>query len=125
LSKDEQLSEKELKEKEIKKEFNRLRRTLKKFDLEKNRLDTAEGLMHEAAFMRVTLKELKDDIIVNGAVDEMDQGDYTILRESPTVKTYNTMIQRYATVSKEIFSLLPKDQPKPDDDGFDRFVAKR
>ncbi|GGC97847.1 hypothetical protein [Pontibacillus salipaludis] len=111
------------KEKEIKKEFNRLRRILKKFDIEKNRLSTAEGLLHESAFMRVTLQELKEDINQNGAIDEMPQGDYSIMRESPSVKTYNTMVQRYATVNKEIFSLLPKDQSKADDD-FESFVMK-
>ncbi|MBU9724134.1 MULTISPECIES: hypothetical protein [Bacillaceae] len=108
------------KEKEIKKEISRLKRILKQ--LEKDKLSTAEGLIHEAAFMRVTLQELKDDINNNGAVDEMAQGDYSILRESPAVKTYNTMIQRYTTVCKELFNLLPKAPPKKESDGFETFV---
>lgn len=119
------MSKKELtpKEKEIKKEISRLNRIFK--DLEKNKKSVAEGLVQEAAFMRVTLRELKDDINSNGAIDEMQQGEYSILRESPTVKTYNTMIQRYTTVCKELFSLLPKDSPKVEDDGFDSFVMDR
>ncbi|MFD2705467.1 hypothetical protein [Salibacterium lacus] len=118
----EQLSKQELREKAIKKEFNRLKRTFKNFDLDKKRLAAAEGLMQESAFMRVTLEELKKDITENGAVDEMSQGEYTIMRESPAAKTYNTMIQRYTTVNKELFNLLPKDKPKPEDDGFESFV---
>jgi len=102
-----------------------LKRILKKYELDKNKLSTAEGLIQEAAFMRVTLQDLKNDINSNGAIDEMPQGDYSIMRESPSVKTYNTMVQRYATVCKEIFSLLPKDKPKPEDDEFESFVNNR
>lgn len=111
------------KEKEIKKEIGRLKRILK--DIEKNKKLSAEGLIHEAAFMRVTLQELKEDINKKGAIDEMPQGDYSILRESPAVKTYNTMIQRYTTVCKELFSLLPKELPKVEDDGFEDFVINK
>lgn len=119
------MSKRELlpKEKEIKKEISRLNRIFK--DLDKNKKSTAEGLIQEAAFMRVTLKDLKDDINKNGAVDEMPQGEYSILRESPTVKTYNTMIQRYTSVTKELFNLLPKDTPKQEDDGFESFVINK
>lgn len=111
------------KEKEIAKERNRLRRIFK--DLDKNQKESAIGLIEEAAFMRITLKGLKDDINEFGPVDEMPQGEYTILRESPTVKTYNTMIQRYTAACKELNNLLPKDNPKIKDDGFDAFVTSR
>jgi hypothetical protein len=119
------VSKKELlpKEKEIKREITRLNRIFK--ELDKNRKSSAEGLIQEAAFMRVTLKDLKDDINLNGAIDEMPQGDYSILRESPAVKTYNTMIQRYTSVCKELFSLLPKEIPKTEDDGFEDFVMNK
>jgi hypothetical protein len=111
------------KDKLIKKEITRLNRILK--DIDKNKKASAEGLIQEAAFMRATLQELKEQINRNGVVDEMPQGDYTILRESPAVKTYNTMIQRYTTVCKELFNLLPKEPPKIEDDGFEAFVMER
>jgi hypothetical protein len=111
------------KEKEITKERNRLRRIFK--DLDKNQKESAIGLIEEAAFMRITLKGLKDDINEHGVVDEMPQGEYTIFRESPTVKTYNTMIQRYTAACKELNNLLPKDNPKIKDDGFEQFVTGR
>ncbi|MCM3444371.1 hypothetical protein [Metabacillus halosaccharovorans] len=111
------------KEKDIKKEASRLKRIFK--DIDKNKKSTIEGLIQEAAFMRVTLKQLKDDINKNGVIDEMPQGEYSIMRESPAVKTYNTMIQRYTTVSKELFTLLPKDAPKVEDDGFETFVNNK
>jgi regulator of replication initiation timing len=111
------------KDKEMKKEQNRLKRIFK--DLEKNKKESAAGLIQEAAFMRVTLHELKDDINTNGVIDEMPQGDYTIMRESAAVKTYNTMIQRYTAVCKELNNFLPKDSPKVEDDGFEEFVVSK
>ncbi|MEK3855947.1 hypothetical protein [Cytobacillus sp. FSL H8-0458] len=119
------MSKKELteKEKNIKKEVSRLNKIFKEFD--KNKKSAVESLVQEAAFMRATLNELKEDINAKGAIDEMQQGEYSILRESPAVKTYNTMIQRYTTVCKELFSLLPKDKPKTEDDGFNAFVNSK
>ncbi|GAA5417972.1 hypothetical protein Pryu01_03050 [Paraliobacillus ryukyuensis] len=111
------------KDKRINKEIERLKRILE--DLSQDKQDIAEGLINEAAFMRVTLEDLKKDINENGAIDEMPQGDYSIMRESPSVKTYNTMIQRYNTTCKELFNLLPKEVPVEEDDGFDKFVNTR
>jgi cysteinyl-tRNA synthetase len=111
------------KEKEIRKEVNRLKRLFK--ELDKKVLSAAEGLIKEAAFMRATLAELKEDINTNGTVDELPQGEYSILRESPSVKTYNTMIQRYTSVCKEINNLLPKENNNIADDGFESFVNRK
>jgi 3-methyladenine DNA glycosylase AlkD len=111
------------KEKEIKKEITRLKKLFK--ELDKKVLIAAEGLIKEAAFMRATLSELKEDINSNGTVDELPQGEYSILRESPSVKTYNTMVQRYTSVCKEINNLLPKETINIADDGFEAFVVNR
>ena len=63
------MSRKELspKEKEIKKEITRLNKIFKDFD--KNKKSTIESLIQEVAFMRVTLKYLKEYINENGVVD--------------------------------------------------------
>lgn len=111
------------KDKAIKKEMLRLKRILK--DIDDNRKKSAEGLIQEAAFMRATLQELKQLVDENGPIDEMPQGDYTILREHPALKSYNTMIQRYNTVCKELINLLPKTERKVEDDGFDGFIESR
>lgn len=119
------MSKKELidKDKVIEKEITRLNKTLKEVD--ENKKASAEGLIQEAAFMRATLQELKIMIDESGPIDEMQQGDYSILREHPAMKTYNTMIQRYTTVCKELFNLLPKEVAKVEDDGFDDFVMNK
>src|SRR5690606_35470711 len=107
------------KEKRIEAEKERLKNILS--DLPQEKMDIAEGLIDEVAFIRATLKDLKDDINENGPIDEMPQGEYSILRESPAVKTYNTMVQRYNAIYKELFSLLPKGVVVEDEDEFDKF----
>ena len=111
------------KEKEIKNEIARLTSIFK--DIEKNKRLTCKGLIEEAAFMKATLKELKKNIDENGPIDEMPQGEYSILREHPALKSYNTMVQRYTTIIKELSNLLPKEQVKEVSDGFDDFVGDR
>jgi hypothetical protein len=109
------------KEKAIKHEIARLNRIYK--DLDGSKKEVAEGLIQEAAFMRATLSELKFIIDTNGPIDVMPQGQYSILREHPSVKIYNTMIQRYSSIVKQLTDLLPKEPPKVEDDGFDEFVV--
>lgn len=111
------------KEKMIKNEIVRLTKIFK--ETEKNKRLTTKGLIEEAAFMKATLKELKASIDESGPIDEMQQGDYSILREHPALKAYNTMVQRYTTVIKELTNLLPKEQTKELSDGFDEFVGDR
>lgn len=72
--------------------------------------------------MKVTLIELKDLVNEHGAIDDMPQGDYSILREHPALKSYNTTIQRYTTVTEKLLNLLPKDE-KPPDDGLSEFSS--
>ena len=111
------------KDRQIKNEIARLTKIFK--DIDKNKKLSSKGLIEEAAYMKATLKELKVFIDGNGAIDEMQQGSYTILRENPALKSYNTMIQRYTTVIKELINLLPKDIQKETSDGFDEFVGGR
>lgn len=111
------------KEKQIKNEVTRLTNIFK--DIDKNKRLTSKGLIEEAAYMKATLKELKQSIDEKGAIDEMQQGSYTILRENPALKSYNTMVQRYTTVIKELTNLLPKEIQKETTDGFDEFVGGR
>lgn len=109
------------KEKAIKKELTALRRITK--NLSGDRQRAAEGLIHEAAFMRATLAQLRQIIDQDGPIDLFVQGGYKYDREHPAVKTYNTMIQRYAAVCKQILDLLPDGKPTAADELMD-FVKK-
>ena len=108
----------------VKREIDRLTKLFK--DIETNKRLTAKGLIEEASFMKATLAELKKSIDENGPIDEMPQGDYSILREHPALKSYNTMVKNYTSIIDKLLGLLPKDVKVVDeDDGFDDFVNIR
>src|SRR5690606_5469760 len=98
------------KEKRIKREKSRLNRILK--DLSKDKKKMAEGLISQAAFMRVTLEELQEIMNTDGPVELFEQGSQRILREHPAAKTYNTMVRNYTAVCKALFDLLPDEESK-------------
>lgn len=60
------------KEQKIKKEIARLKRVFK--DLDKNKLQTVESLIKNAAFMAVSLEELQEIINAEGYVVEYQNG---------------------------------------------------
>lgn len=107
------------KEKTMRAEKRRLKSLLE--DLTDNKKKAAEGLIDECAFMRATLKEYRQYITNEGLIDIMPQGDYSIKREHPAVRSYNTMVQKYAAVCKQLFDMLPSKPVVPDDDDFDAF----
>lgn len=108
----------------VNREINRLTNLFK--DIDANKRLTAKGLIEEASFMKATLQELKEMIDEHGPIDEMPQGEYSILREHPALKSYNTMVQRYTNIINQLTNLHPKeDVTKEVDDGFDDFLKKR
>ena len=108
----------------VNREINRLTNLFK--DIDKNKRLTAKGLIEEASFMKATLQELKIMIDESGPIDEMPQGEYSILREHPALKSYNTMVQRYTNIINQLTNLHPKEEMKKEvDDGFEAFVMKR
>ena len=122
----EDLSSKEKVDKEtlVNREIRRLTNLFK--DIDSNKRLTAKGLIEEASFMKATLQELKVMIDESGPIDEMPQGEYSILREHPALKSYNTMVQRYTNIINQLTNLHPKEEIKQEvDDGFDDFLKKR
>lgn len=71
----------------------------------------AEKLIEEIKFMAKTLAVLRADIDENGAVAIFKQGKQEFMRESPSLKAYNVMIQRYSLLYKQLTDLLPKPEP--------------
>ena len=109
---------------QIKKEINRLRKLYK--NLPKDKVRAVEGLIHEAAFMRVTLEEARYIIDNEGIIEIFEQGAQRFQREHPATKVYNTMIQRYATVCKQLFEMVPDlDASKQAEDELMAFVKSR
>ena len=101
-------------EKRIKKEVTKLRKFIK--DLETEEQNMAMYLINELAFMKVTLEDLKEEVSEYGVIDIMPQGEYSIKRENPALKTYNTMVQRYNSTLKQLDDFINKLVPRADGD---------
>ena len=111
------------KEKIKKKELSKLNKIFKNLPEDKKKL--AEGLKEQAAFMVSTLAELQEILNNDGAVELFEQGTQKMLREHPAAKTYNTMIQRYTTVCKQLFDMIPDpDAGKKAEDELMAFVKR-
>lgn len=116
------LSKQEQKQKEIKREMAKLKKLLANLSADKRK--ATEGLIQEAAFMHATLGELREIIDRDGPIDLFEQGDNAYHREHPAVKSYNTMIQRYSTVMKQLLELLPNESAKEASDELIEFVKR-
>ncbi|MBQ0100695.1 MAG: hypothetical protein KBS39_04235 [Lachnospiraceae bacterium] len=96
LSQDERIRAEELK----------LKRIFKNIGKDKKLLTM--NLIRNAAFMAVTLEDLQEDVKANGAVVRGTNGNgFDVTQESPAQKSYNVMINRYASVIKQLGDLLP------------------
>lgn len=79
-------------------------------EVDVTKLEAAQTLISEAAFMQVTLSELKNKIKREGATYVMKNGSQNIKVEHPAQKSYNTMINRYTAACNNLIALLPKDE---------------
>lgn len=114
----------------ISKEIKRLKKIFK--DLSKGEKAAISGLIQEAAFMRVSLDEMKMDLNENGYTEEFTQGIGEMAprydRERPIARLYATMNKNYQTIMKQLFDFVPRklQKEKTDQgDGFDEFVNNR
>lgn len=92
-------------DKERLKDMRKLRKILRL--VPQDRKDIAEKLIAEISFMAETLSDLRGRIKEGGTVDHFKQGKQEFLRESPALKAYNTTIQRYSLLYKQLTDLLP------------------
>lgn len=116
------ISEQLEKEKKIKQEINRLKKLFK--DFEKDKAKVLEGLINEAAFMKITLEETRQDLLQNGLTELFEQGEQSFNRERPEVKIYTTFTQRYSGVMKQLIDLLPPELKKEETDELMNFIRK-
>ena len=108
------------KNKTIKKEVNRLKNLFK--DLEENKKKLAKNLIENAAFMSITLEDLKKDIIKYGVKETYVNGrDQYGFKESIESKTYNTMIKNYMNIIKQLNDMMPEQKKIDEDDEFKKF----
>lgn len=79
-----------------------------------SKLKVVEGLIIQAARLRVLLNEMWMDISENGDYEMFSQSDKTepYERERPVARLYNTRDQSYQRVIKQLTDLLPEGNNK-------------
>jgi hypothetical protein len=86
----------------IKRELSRLRRSLKPL-VQANKYKAADGLMQRAAFLRIELEDLEEDINIHGTTEPGLQG--TKVRAS--AQQYDKLLKTYNSVCKQLNDLIP------------------
>lgn len=114
------------KEERIKKEKKRLTKLYK--NIPENSKKSTEGLIENAAFMRITLQDLAEDLRENGLTEKFSQSEKAkpYDRTRPNADLYNKLNINYQKIIKQLTDLLPATDKKniPTDD-FDEFVNGR
>lgn len=80
----------------------------------KNQLDVAEGLITQAARLRILLDDNWKDILENGEYEKFSQSENQVPydRKRPIVENYDNRDKTYQSIIKQLTDLLP--QPKQD-----------
>jgi hypothetical protein len=101
-----------------KSEINRLNKIYK--SLPKNQFAVVQGLIVEAARLRIRLEELWKDIQENGETEPFCQGKDAVPyeRERPASRTYTATNKSYQAIIKQLNDLCPPDQNKNELDEF-------
>ena len=73
-----------------------------------DRKAVARNIVEELTFMKETLSILKDQIRKTGTIEQFKQGKQEFLRESPALKSYNTTVQRYSLLYRQLCDLAGK-----------------
>ena len=108
----EAISAKVEREKKIKLEVNKLKRMYRNtpIDVQRDLKKNLEGLIQDAAFIRITSDDVREDILTKGTSEKFVQGSQEYDRERPAVKTYLSLTKQYAAIMKQLIDLLPKEQ---------------
>ena len=94
-------------------------------NVKENKKTLVTGLIEQASFMYVELKELNEIIEKNGIVDNFKQGKQEFTREQPAAKTYGTMIKNYNTTIKQLYEFLPPGEAPKFKDEFEQYKMSK
>jgi len=111
-------------DKRIKKEIAKLDSIFHAMDDDTKK--AASSLIHNAAFMMITLEDLRESINLNGIISEYKNGENQFgTKKSPEVETYNTMIKNHMSIIKQLTDLLPKPSTNGTGDDLEDFAAAK
>jgi hypothetical protein len=98
----------EEKEKRIKKEKSKLTKIFKNLDVDKDKMKLIESSVNNLAWMAVALEDLQADINANGYYETYNNGGgQTGIKDSTSVKAYNSLIKNYNSLIKTVSAFLP------------------
>ena len=106
----------------MKKEVQRLKRLLKKAEVDPERIQALEPVIDNVAWMRAKLDEIREEIVDEGIVIAYDNGGgQTGVRENPAYKAYESLWKSYMLGVAKILEALPaqtaKEEKKEIDEG--------
>ena len=97
----------------VNEEVNRLKLVLT--DIPKDRMDTVDGLITQAARLRVLLDDNWKDIAENGEYEMFSQSinQKPYERKRPIVETYDNRDRTYKEVMKQLSEMIPAERHAP------------
>ena len=101
------ISEQLEKEKKIRAEKNRIAKIYKNINMDKDITKVLDGLISDAAFMRVSLEEVKLKLIKEGMMEKFVNGSQEFMREKPEAKLFLNFMKQYANTMKQLIDLMP------------------
>lgn len=109
ISKENHINEEFTKETRINKELTRISLFFEEVDA--NQKAIVAPLLQNAAFMKVTLEDLKEVINTEGVTEEYQNGaNQRGVKQSAALQSYNSLIKNYASVIKTLSQLLPPER---------------
>lgn len=95
------------KEKKIRQEKNRIAKIYKNINMDKDITKVLDGLISDAAFMRVSLEEVKLKLIKEGMMEKFVNGSQEFMREKPEAKLFLNFMKQYSNTMKQLIDLMP------------------
>jgi len=102
----------------ISKEYERLKSLFSLVDESKTKL--VDNLIYQAAFMKMELDKLQEQIRKHGAIQISSKGTQ---RQTEAAKYYTKLVNSYGTVIKTLNTILGT-QVDDGDDAFDEFLKR-
>ena len=92
-------------------------------DIKEDKKLVAQNLIEEAAFYKMQIEECKRDLLINGAMEEMPQGAYTIKRENPAAKAMREIDAKYTKRLEMLGKLLNEEDRREAKDALDELLG--
>lgn len=119
------VSEQLEKEKKIRAEKNRIAKIYKNNNLDKDIIKVLEGLISDAAFMRVAIEETKAELIKNGMMEKFKNGSQVFWRERPESKVFLNFMKQYSSTMKQLIDLMPVQVKEEEQDQLTKFIQSK